>query len=58
MTTIKVTPEQLMTISKQFELAQQTATQVNSNLVKQISSMGQLWEGLTKEHFYYSFQTS
>ncbi|MBP1311003.1 uncharacterized protein YukE [Paenibacillus sp. 1182] len=52
MTTIKVTPEQLMTISKQFELAQQTATQVNSNLVKQISSMGQLWEGLTKEHFY------
>jgi WXG100 family type VII secretion target len=58
MTTIKVTPEQLMTASKQFELAQQTATQMNSNLVQQISSMGQLWEGLTKEHFYYSFQTS
>lgn len=31
---------------------------MNSNLVQQISSMGQLWEGLTKEHFYYSFQTS
>ncbi|OMF51010.1 WXG100 family type VII secretion target [Paenibacillus peoriae] len=58
MTTIKVTPEQLMTASKQFELAQQTATQMNNNLVQQISSMGQLWEGLTKEHFYYSFQTS
>ncbi|KYG92794.1 WXG100 family type VII secretion target [Paenibacillus jamilae] len=58
MTTIKVTPEQLMAVSKQFELAQQTATQMNSNLVQQISSMGQLWEGLTKEHFYYSFQTS
>ncbi|MBY7736396.1 WXG100 family type VII secretion target [Paenibacillus polymyxa] len=58
MTTIKVTPEQLMTVSKQFELAQQTATQMNSNLVQQILSMGQLWEGITKEHFYYSFQTS
>ncbi|MCF2718273.1 hypothetical protein LWE69_14065 [Paenibacillus sp. UKAQ_18] len=47
-----------MTVSKQLELAQQTATQMNSNLVQQISSMGQLWEGLTKEHLYYSFQTS
>ncbi|WP_235332168.1 WXG100 family type VII secretion target [Paenibacillus terrae] len=58
MTTIKVTPEQLISISKKFKLAQQTATQMNSNLVQQISSMGQLWEGLTKEHFYYSFQIS
>ncbi|MDN4086178.1 WXG100 family type VII secretion target [Paenibacillus polymyxa] len=58
MTTIKVTPEQLMTVSKKFERAQQLVTQMNSNLVQQISSMGQLWEGITKEHFYYSFQTS
>ncbi|MEE4566705.1 WXG100 family type VII secretion target [Paenibacillus polymyxa] len=58
MTTIKVTPEQLMSVSKQFELAQQTVTQMNSNLVQQISSMGQLWDGVTKEHFYYSFQNS
>ncbi|MBU9705343.1 WXG100 family type VII secretion target [Paenibacillus sp. AK121] len=58
MTTIKVTPEQLMTISKQFELAQQKVTQMNSILIQQISSMERFWDGVTKEQFYYSFQTS
>jgi WXG100 family type VII secretion target len=52
MTTIKVTPEQLTTVSKKLEQAQQLVAQMNSNLVQQISSMGQLWEGLTKEKFY------
>ncbi|MEK4993103.1 WXG100 family type VII secretion target [Listeria sp. FSL L8-0308] len=58
MTTIKVTPEQLITVSKKFELAQQTAMQMNSQLSQQISFMERFWEGITKEQFYYSFQTS
>ncbi|MET3210007.1 UNVERIFIED_CONTAM: hypothetical protein ABIC26_002955 [Paenibacillus sp. PvR008] len=33
MTTIKVTLEQLISVSKQFELAQQTAIQMNSQLL-------------------------
>lgn len=58
MTTIKVTPEQLITVSKKFELAQQTAMQMNSQLSQQISFMERFWEGITKEQFYYRFQTS
>ncbi|QNV58423.1 hypothetical protein GMA19_03594 [Paenibacillus polymyxa E681] len=51
MTTIKVTPEQLMAISKQFELAQQKAARMNYNLMQQISSMERFWDGVTKEQF-------
>nr|WP_238808336.1 WXG100 family type VII secretion target [Paenibacillus sp. EKM212P] len=58
MTTIKVTPEQLITVSKKFELAQQTAMQMNSQLLQHISFMERFWEGITKEQFYYRFQTS
>ncbi|WP_348622316.1 WXG100 family type VII secretion target [Paenibacillus polymyxa] len=58
MTTIKVTPEQLITVSKKFELAQQTAMQMNSQLSQQISFMERFWEGITKEQFYYRFQIS
>ncbi|QNV57129.1 hypothetical protein GMA19_02296 [Paenibacillus polymyxa E681] len=53
MTTIKVTPEQLITVSKKFELAQQTAMQMNSQLSQQISFMERFWEGITKEQFYF-----
>ncbi|MGM1022727.1 MAG: WXG100 family type VII secretion target [Bacillota bacterium] len=58
MTTIKVTPEQLIAVSKKFELAQQTAMQMNSQLSQHISFMERFWEGITKEQFYYRFQTS
>ncbi len=49
MTTIKVTPEQLITVSKKFELAQQTVMQMNSQLLQQISFMERFWEGIIKE---------
>ncbi|AET59695.1 hypothetical protein HPL003_14720 [Paenibacillus terrae HPL-003] len=58
MTTIRVTPEQLITISKQFDLAQKTAIQMNSQLMQQISFMQQLWDGTTKQQFYSQFQVS
>jgi hypothetical protein len=37
MTTIKITPEQLMTVSEPFKHAQQTIAQMNSQLTMQIS---------------------
>lgn len=49
MTTIRVTPEQLITVSKQFDLAQKTAIQMNSQLMQQISFMQQSWDGKTKD---------
>ncbi|MFK4345146.1 MULTISPECIES: EndoU domain-containing protein [unclassified Paenibacillus] len=58
MTTIKVTPELLISVSKQFELAQQTAIQMNGQLLRQISFMERFWDGITKEQFYYSFHIS
>ncbi|MEC0236365.1 WXG100 family type VII secretion target [Paenibacillus kribbensis] len=58
MTTIKVTPEQLITVSKKFDLAQQTVMKMNSQLSQHISFMERFWEGITKEQFYYRFQTS
>ncbi|WP_179032412.1 WXG100 family type VII secretion target [Paenibacillus kribbensis] len=58
MTTIKVTPEQLITVSKKFDLAQQTVMKMNSQLSQHISFMEGFWEGITKEQFYYRFQTS
>ncbi|KAF6653029.1 WXG100 family type VII secretion target [Paenibacillus polymyxa] len=58
MTTIKVTPEQLIAVSKKFELALQTVMQMNSKLSQHISFMERFWEGITKEQFYYRFQTS
>ncbi len=50
MTTIKVTPEQLITVSKKFELAQQTAMQMNSQLSQQISFMERFWEGIQRSN--------
>ncbi|MFK4342345.1 WXG100 family type VII secretion target [Paenibacillus sp. RC62] len=58
MTTIKVTPEQLITVSKQFDLAQKTAIQMNSQLMQQISFMQQSWDYTTKQQFYSQFQVS
>ncbi|MFK4435438.1 WXG100 family type VII secretion target [Paenibacillus sp. RC21] len=58
MTTIKVTPEQLISVSKQFELAQQTAITMNGQLLRQVSFMERFWDGITKEQFYYSFHIS
>ncbi|MBY7740422.1 WXG100 family type VII secretion target [Paenibacillus polymyxa] len=58
MTTIKVTPEHLIAVSKKFELALQTVMQMNSKLSQHISFMERFWEGITKEQFYYRFQTS
>ncbi|MGW9526792.1 WXG100 family type VII secretion target [Paenibacillus terrae] len=57
MTTIKVTPEQLMSVSKPFELAQKTATQMNNQLTQRISFMEQSWDGTTKQRFYYDFNS-
>ncbi|WP_153977033.1 WXG100 family type VII secretion target [Paenibacillus xylanilyticus] len=55
MTTIKVTPEQLLAVSRQFEAAQNQIYQMNNNLKQRIFEIERVWDGSTKENFYADF---
>ncbi|SHN80669.1 WXG100 family type VII secretion target [Paenibacillus sp. ov031] len=55
MTTIKVTPEQLLSVSRQFEAAQSQVFQMNSILKQHLFEIERQWDGSTKEKFYYDF---
>ncbi|WP_440116553.1 WXG100 family type VII secretion target [Paenibacillus sp. QZ-Y1] len=55
MTTIKVTPEQLLSVSRQFEAAQHQVFQMNSILKQHLFEIERQWDGSTKEKFYYDF---
>ncbi|MGC5775812.1 WXG100 family type VII secretion target [Paenibacillus pabuli] len=55
MTTIKVTPEQLLSISRQFEAAQSQVFQMNSILKQHLFEIERQWDGSTKERFYGDF---
>ncbi|MFS0858210.1 WXG100 family type VII secretion target [Paenibacillus taichungensis] len=55
MTTIKVTPEQLLSVSRQFEAAQSQVFQMNSTLRQHLFEIERQWDGSTKERFYGDF---
>ncbi|MEO2215193.1 WXG100 family type VII secretion target [Paenibacillus amylolyticus] len=55
MTTIKVTPEQLISVSKQFAAAQNQIFQMNHILKQQLFDIERQWDGSTKERFYIDF---
>lgn len=55
MTTIKVTPEQLLAVSKQFEVAQHRIYQMNNILKQRLFEIEREWNGSTKEKFYVDF---
>ncbi|WP_145415068.1 WXG100 family type VII secretion target [Paenibacillus xylanexedens] len=55
MTTIKVTPEQLLSVSKQFATAQSQIAQMNHVLKQQLFEIERQWNGSTKERFYADF---
>lgn len=55
MTTIKVTPEQLLAVSRQFEAAQNQIYQMNNNLKQRMSEIERAWDGSAKENFYADF---
>lgn len=55
MTTIKVTPEQLLSVSKQFASAQSQIAQMNHVLKQQLFEIERQWNGSTKERFYADF---
>ncbi|WP_339189649.1 WXG100 family type VII secretion target [Paenibacillus sp. FSL R5-0490] len=55
MTTIKVTPEQLISVSKQFTTAQNQVFQMNNILKQHLFEIERQWDGSTKERFYVDF---
>ncbi|WP_426334144.1 WXG100 family type VII secretion target [Paenibacillus silvae] len=55
MTTIKVTPDQLLSVSKQFGAAQSQIAQMNHILKQQLFEIERQWSGSTKERFYADF---
>ncbi|ETT33198.1 hypothetical protein C161_21507 [Paenibacillus sp. FSL R5-192] len=58
MTTIKVTPEQLISVSKQFAAAQNQVFQMNNILKQQLFEIERQWDGSTKERFYVDFMVA
>lgn len=58
MTTIKVTPEQLISVSKQFAAAQNQVFQMNSILKQKLFEIERQWDGSTKERFYVDFMVA
>ncbi|NMO94738.1 WXG100 family type VII secretion target [Paenibacillus lemnae] len=55
MTIIKITPEQVNVVSQQFDRSSKCISQMNNQLVKQISILESLWDGTTKQRFYFDF---
>ncbi|MEC0129015.1 WXG100 family type VII secretion target [Paenibacillus pabuli] len=58
MTQIKVTPEQLDTVSGQFAQAHQQLSGFMSTLDSQISVMRSNWDGMERERFYNDYSTA
>ncbi len=58
MSTIKVTPEQLLHVSKQIEQGRQQLESIRSNLTARIGFIESQWAGATQERFFYDFQQS
>ncbi|MCM3134080.1 WXG100 family type VII secretion target [Paenibacillus polysaccharolyticus] len=58
MSTIKVTPEQLLHVSKQIEQGRRQLESIRSDLSARIGYIESQWEGATQERFFYDFQQS
>lgn len=58
MSTIKVTPEQLLHVSKQIEQGRQQLESIRSDLTARISFIESQWAGATQERFFFDFQQS
>ncbi|MEN1990758.1 WXG100 family type VII secretion target [Paenibacillus hubeiensis] len=58
MTTIRVSPEQLFTISKQFATACEAFKQMNQHLIQSMMNIEANWDGSTREKFYDDFRKS
>ncbi|MFX3623223.1 MAG: WXG100 family type VII secretion target [Ectobacillus sp.] len=55
---IRIKPEQVMEVAKQFQQAQQQAQTLASGLRKSIYNLESQWNGVTREKFFQSFQQS
>ncbi|GGH72400.1 hypothetical protein GCM10008014_58730 [Paenibacillus silvae] len=58
MSTIKVTPEQLLHVSKQIEQGRQQLESIRNDLTARIGFIESQWAGATQERFFYDFQQS
>ncbi|PYE47222.1 WXG100 family type VII secretion target [Paenibacillus barcinonensis] len=58
MSTIKVTPEQLLHVSKQIEQGRQQLESIRNDLTARIGFIESQWTGATQERFFYDFQQS
>ncbi|WP_337034288.1 WXG100 family type VII secretion target [Paenibacillus illinoisensis] len=58
MNRIKVTPEQLLHVSKQIEQGRQQLKGIRNNLVARIGVIRSQWTGVTQERFFYDFEHS
>lgn len=58
MSTIKVTPEQLLHVSKQIEQGRQQLESIRNDLTARIGFIESQWSGATQERFFYDFQQS
>ncbi|WP_366290604.1 WXG100 family type VII secretion target [Paenibacillus sp. AN1007] len=58
MSTIKVTPEQLLHVSKQIEQGRQQLESIRSDLIARIGFIESQWTGATQERFFYDFLQS
>ncbi|MEK4370545.1 WXG100 family type VII secretion target [Paenibacillus sp. FSL R5-0473] len=58
MSTIKVTPEQLLYVSRQIEQGRQQLEGIRNDLTARIGFIQSQWAGATQERFFYDFQQS
>lgn len=58
MSTIKVTPEELLHVSKQIEQGRQQLEGIRNDLTARIGFIQSQWAGATQERFFYDFQQS
>ncbi|WP_051317088.1 WXG100 family type VII secretion target [Ectobacillus panaciterrae] len=55
---IRIKPEQVMDVAKQFQQAQQQAQTLAASLRKSIYGLESQWNGVTRERFFQNFQQS
>ncbi|KOP64860.1 hypothetical protein AMS62_06065 [Bacillus sp. FJAT-18019] len=58
MNTIRITPDQVITIAAQFDQSSKLIQQMNDNLINQILSLECVWDGIAKQQFYHDFHTA
>ncbi|WP_315794629.1 WXG100 family type VII secretion target [Paenibacillus sp. BIC5C1] len=58
MSTIKVTPEELLHVYKQIEQGRQQLEGIRNDLTARIGFIQSRWVGATQERFFYDFQQS